>query len=173
MQFGVALVSEGGYPFCFTGGQNESVLAWDLRMLRNMYELSTGNTAVRSLYWSESSHSLLAVTECDYFDRLGNAIGYEETYEYNGTDDELSDDEGEEGNEEDYVRNGEKEEPYSWPKEAAHTAKDFGVTWDAGRHLFIQYSFKRHPGHSLRKRLTRSGLRARAAVIFKRCSYIS
>lgn len=130
-------------------------------MLRNLYELSTGNTVVRSLHWSEASQSLLAVTECDYVDRLGGMVGYRKTYDYNGTDDykgtndELQDDaeeekemdEDEDDDEDEYAQNGEKEEPYRWPTEAAHTAKDFAVTWDAGRHLLIQYSFKRHPGH--------------------------
>ncbi|KAL4457946.1 hypothetical protein ABPG75_012811 [Micractinium tetrahymenae] len=73
----LALADDQGQPFCFTSNAGaESVLCFDLRMRRCLYELATGNTNVCSLQWHSPSRSLFAVGECDYIDRHGHDYEY-------------------------------------------------------------------------------------------------
>lgn len=64
----IALASLGvaNQTFCFTGGPDECVKAWDLRKAEPLYELSTGNNQVRALSWSANASTLLASTYCPH-----------------------------------------------------------------------------------------------------------
>ncbi|GAQ78168.1 hypothetical protein KFL_000090140 [Klebsormidium nitens] len=123
----VALCAPGGsYPLCFTGGDNECVQAWDLRMMRGLYELSTGNNEPAALYWHEVSQSLLAVTDCMHITGHGFGPGYVD----------VSDEEGGEGP---------NATDYRWPGEAKHSVHAFRARWDVGYQSFIRYTFSRSP----------------------------
>lgn len=39
----LALTTNSGYPFAFTGSSDENIICWDLRYKRPLYELSAGN----------------------------------------------------------------------------------------------------------------------------------
>ncbi|PRW44385.1 beta-lactamase transpeptidase [Chlorella sorokiniana] len=63
----VALVEDQGTPFCFWSNYgSESILCFDLRMRRCLYELATGNTDVHHLQWHAPSRSLFADTSSKY-----------------------------------------------------------------------------------------------------------
>lgn len=73
----LALAEDQGQPFCFTSNAaSESVLCWDLRTRRCLYELATGNTEVCSMQWHAPSRSLFAVGDCYYIDRHGHDFEY-------------------------------------------------------------------------------------------------
>ena len=50
--------------------------AWDLRALRGLYELSTGNTVVKTLHWMTDVSCLVAQTESPHIDDEGCALNY-------------------------------------------------------------------------------------------------
>lgn len=60
--YGGAICSLDGTYYAFVGGENQSILAFDMRMGMCAYEMATGNADVKSLYWHDASSSL--VTRC-------------------------------------------------------------------------------------------------------------
>ncbi len=129
----------------FTGGDHyQTVQTWDVRARALVYELATGNTAVRTLPWDARHAMLYTGTENEYMDRHGG------TYDHRGAriapwayrtpleprvrggdggDDEMEDEEDE--NDDDW-----DEHEMCWPKRAAHDEKAFGYAYDAGEHVF-------------------------------------
>ena len=72
------LVSDGPASYAFTSSANESIICWDLRVQKPLYELATGNTQVNSLIWDSTTRSLVATTECVFMDRMGGYHSYGE-----------------------------------------------------------------------------------------------
>ncbi|KAK9817770.1 hypothetical protein WJX72_001936 [[Myrmecia] bisecta] len=77
----LAPLVDGGQPFCFTGGADESVKCWDVRAARCLYELATGNNNAEHMLWHGPSRSLLVCTECSHIDRDGFEYGYQMEYD--------------------------------------------------------------------------------------------
>lgn len=137
----------------FTGGDHyQNVMTWDVRARALVYELATGNTAVRTLTWDERHATLYAGTENEYMDRHGNTYDYrgariapwayqtplEPRVRGKGGEDDEMDDEDEEGEEEDSDDDWDEHEQ-CWPKRATHDEKAFGYAYDAGEHVFREY----------------------------------
>ena len=127
----------------FTGGdRSQSIKTWDVRARAMVYELATGNNAVRALSWDEKRNALYAATECDYMDRLGYYHGYRRAripkwarLDPAGTDDDGEEDmDDEEYDSDDYDDDGE-----NWPKNAYHSEDSFGYAFDAGEHTLCEY----------------------------------
>ncbi|SJL13455.1 uncharacterized protein ARMOST_16899 [Armillaria ostoyae] len=104
-----------------------------------VYELATGNTAVRGLAWDKTRNCLYAATECEYVDCDGRPFGYrwanvpsdlDSTEEQKQEDDNTSEAD---------VR---LQPPQCWPKRAYHAEDYFGHAFDAGEHRILRYQFK-------------------------------
>ncbi|KAI0326952.1 WD40 repeat-like protein [Cubamyces sp. BRFM 1775] len=73
----VVLVHPNGIPTLFTGGdRTQQIKMWDIREQECVYELSTGNNAVRGMAWDDAHSSLFVATECPYVNRFGERAGY-------------------------------------------------------------------------------------------------
>eukprot|EP00761_Pharyngomonas_kirbyi_P004538 gb/GECH01004543.1/.p1 GENE.gb/GECH01004543.1/~~gb/GECH01004543.1/.p1 ORF type:complete len:304 (+),score=69.05 gb/GECH01004543.1/:1-912(+) len=118
--FACGIASVNGVPFAWSGGSDESIKCYDLRMKTVLYELSTGNNTVHSLHFHPATQSIFAQTECLYIDRLGRK--------------HYSDGPGLMG-----AMSDEEEE--DWPQAAFHRNTDFDVDWDAGDHQLLQYQY--------------------------------
>ncbi|QRW23498.1 ribosomal protein L44 [Rhizoctonia solani] len=133
----VVLAHPDGIPTVFTGtGKHEQIKVWDIRACTPIYELATGNNAVKSLAWDSKRNCLYAATECAYMDRMGRHYDYRP-----GRVPSQSSQEGEASYEEDYDR--------CWPFEAWHAEDYFGYTFDAGDHRIFRYAFKEDPNTSI------------------------
>ncbi|KAF8755576.1 WD40 repeats protein, partial [Rhizoctonia solani] len=133
----VVLAHPDGIPTVFTGtGKHEQIKVWDIRACTPIYELATGNNAVKSLAWDSKRNCLYAATECAYMDRMGRHYDYRP-----GRVPSQSSQEGEAPYEEDYDR--------CWPFEAWHAEDYFGYTFDAGDHRIFRYAFKEDPDTSI------------------------
>jgi hypothetical protein len=55
-----------GVPFAFTGSNDEGMKVWDLRLALPLYELSSGNSEVRGLFYHNNSNTLFATIENRY-----------------------------------------------------------------------------------------------------------
>ncbi|KAF0980122.1 hypothetical protein FDP41_013771 [Naegleria fowleri] len=51
-----------GTPFVFSGGKDQCIRVWDIRMQVPLYELSAGNNVVTGLHWHDASSTLLCAT---------------------------------------------------------------------------------------------------------------
>ncbi|KAI0661809.1 hypothetical protein C8Q70DRAFT_1052118 [Cubamyces menziesii] len=140
----VQFIHPDGIPTVFTGSDRyQNIMMWDVRARSLVYELATGNNAVRALCWDAKRTTLYAATECDYMDRLGFTHGYRaahipgwakrmpEPEPVRGPDDDDDDDEGD----------GE----HCWPENAPHEERYFGYAYDAGEHTLLRYQFKEDP----------------------------
>jgi hypothetical protein len=114
-------VALGGSHFCFSGGANEGILVWDLRMTgRSLYELTTGNNIVDSLSWDAATNTLLAAT-----------------YNVDGTSRILSEGDFDDDNEND---------DRDWPVDALHQPCDFGYRFNVrGEPSVFEYRFTSEP----------------------------
>ncbi|RPD72488.1 hypothetical protein L226DRAFT_588175, partial [Lentinus tigrinus ALCF2SS1-7] len=145
----VQLIHPDGIPVVFTGGdRSQSIKTWDIRTCAMVYELATGNNAVRAISWDEKRNTLYAATECDYMDRNGYHHGYRRgripkwarlNPQEAGTDDE-EDMYDEEYDSDDYDDDGE-----NWPEDAHHSEDSFGYAYDAGENTLLRYEFKEDP----------------------------
>ncbi|KAI0663899.1 WD40-repeat-containing domain protein [Cubamyces menziesii] len=73
----VVLVHPNGIPTLFTGGdRTQQIKMWDIREQECVYELSTGNNAVRGMAWDDAHSSLFVATECPYVNQFGERAGY-------------------------------------------------------------------------------------------------
>ncbi|KAI0719173.1 hypothetical protein C8T65DRAFT_803280 [Cerioporus squamosus] len=144
----VQLVHPDGIPVVFTGGErSQSIKTWDIRARAMVYELATGNNAVRALSWDAKRNALYAATECDYMDRNGYHHGYRRARipkwarlypeEAGEDDDEDMDDEEYDSDDDDSEEN--------WPENAYHSEDSFGYAYDAGEHTLLRYGFKEDP----------------------------
>ncbi|CUA72580.1 hypothetical protein RSOLAG22IIIB_10136 [Rhizoctonia solani] len=71
------LVHADGIPMVFSGStQKEQIRLFDIRARCCVYELSTGNNAVRSLAWDSTRNALYAATECSHKDWMGFRHNY-------------------------------------------------------------------------------------------------
>ena len=112
----------GDMPLLFSGSSDGAIRLWDLRNSgRCVYELATGNARVEALEWDAAGCALLALTRRDAARR---AYGRD------------SDDDDAEGEAWD-----------AWPRDAHHSADDFGVQWDQPHeeYGFAQYRFTEEP----------------------------
>ncbi|KAJ7199236.1 WD40 repeat-like protein, partial [Mycena pura] len=147
--------SIGGQPFIIYGtDKSEQIKVWDVRSRKPMYELATGNTAVRSLAWDARRQTLLAATECIYRDRVGNVHDYRPAKigshgrEWLGDGDAHGEHEGEDKDEdwededEDEDEDDEDDEERWWPDRAWHAETSFGVALDCADHMLFRYQFK-------------------------------
>ena len=66
-----------GTPFVWSGGLDQCVRCWDLRMQVPLYELSTGNNTVLALDWHEQSSTLFCATN-----HVHDASSFDEEEEY-------------------------------------------------------------------------------------------
>ncbi|KAJ1302210.1 hypothetical protein OPQ81_001034 [Rhizoctonia solani] len=129
----VVLAHPDGIPTVFSGtGKHEQIKVWDIRARTPVYELATGNNAVKSLAWDSKRNCLYAATECTYMDRLGYHHGYRP-----GNIPKQSDESEQQLHNEDYER--------CWPIGAWHAEDYFGYTFDAGDHRIYRYAFKEDP----------------------------
>ncbi|KAG8756521.1 hypothetical protein FRC11_005256, partial [Ceratobasidium sp. 423] len=114
------LVHPDGIPAVFTGStQQEQVRLFDVRARCCVYELATGNNAVRSLAWDSTRNALYAATECSHRDWMG--------YRHN------------------YRPSNERDYEHCWPDRAFHVEHHFGYMFDAGDHRIYRYAFKENP----------------------------
>ncbi|KAH7332730.1 hypothetical protein B0J17DRAFT_619513 [Rhizoctonia solani] len=129
----VVLAHPDGIPTVFTGtGKHEQIKVWDIRARTPVYELATGNNAVKSLAWDSKRNCLYAATECTYMDRMGYHHDYRP-----GNIPKQSGESTEELHEGDYEQ--------CWPIGAWHAEDYFGYTFDAGNHRIFRYAFKEDP----------------------------
>ncbi len=54
------------------------VTAWDMKMFKPIYELSSGNNSVEYLGWHDETTTLFATTQCYHIDRFHQRIDYME-----------------------------------------------------------------------------------------------
>ncbi|CAE6430443.1 unnamed protein product [Rhizoctonia solani] len=128
----IVLAHPDGIPTVFTGtGKHEQIKVWDIRARTPVYELATGNNAVKSLAWDSKRSCLYAATECAYMDRMG----YHHDYRPGNIPKQSGEKEGFYGG--DYGR--------CWPIGAWHAEDYFGYTFDAGDHRIYRYAFKEDP----------------------------
>ncbi|KAL9646379.1 hypothetical protein ABK040_014530 [Willaertia magna] len=112
------LVNIDGTSFVFSSGEDESIRCWDLRMQLPLYELSTGNSTVKSLHYHKPSNTL--ISGCDFrYNRFGD-----KRYGFRGTAWEEDD-----------------EDDLDWPKEAKHEKDDFKEVFDAEDSMILRYKF--------------------------------
>ncbi|KAK0430856.1 WD40-repeat-containing domain protein [Armillaria borealis] len=102
-------------------------LVWDVRGRRMVYELATGNTAVRGLAWDKTRNCLYAATECEWANVPGDL---DSTEEQKQEDDNPSE------------ADARLQPPQCWPKRAHHAEDYFGHAFDAGEHRILRYQFK-------------------------------
>ncbi|KAI0635599.1 hypothetical protein C8Q77DRAFT_1155387 [Trametes polyzona] len=150
----VQLIHPDGIPTVFTGGdRSECVKMWDVRARALVYELATGNTAVRALAWDARRTTLYAATECEYIDRLGYTHGYRSAHIPRwGQLDPPAGQEGAEGGDEDDYDSDEDDnggDERCWPERAAHEERFFGYAYDAGEHTLLRYKYKEDPDSSV------------------------
>ncbi|CAE7057677.1 unnamed protein product [Rhizoctonia solani] len=130
----IVLAHPDGVPTVFTGtGKHEQIKVWDIRARTPVYELATGNNAVKSLAWDSKRNCLYAATECVYMDRLG----YHHNYRPGNISKQPDESDDEELYDGDYER--------CWPIGAWHAEDYFGYAFDAGDHRIYRYAFKEHP----------------------------
>ena len=105
----LALVDICGVPIVFASSLDHAIKAWDVRLGRCLFELSTGNADVEQICWHAPSCSLLALTERhqsrasharEHMERFGESLGDETP---------------------------EEEDEDAWPQEAYHEEGDFGT----------------------------------------------
>ncbi len=130
----------------FTGGdRSQSIKAWDIRARAMVYELATGNNAVRALSWDAKRNALYAAAECDYMDRNGYHHGYRraripkwaQLYPQEAGEDDDDDDDDDMDDEEYDSDDDDGEE--NWPENAYHSEDSFGYAYDAGEHTLRQF----------------------------------
>ncbi|CUA78566.1 hypothetical protein RSOLAG22IIIB_13238 [Rhizoctonia solani] len=130
------LVHADGIPMVFSGStQQEQIRLFDIRARCCVYELSTGNNAVRSLAWNSTRNALYAATECSHKDWMGFRHNYGPSMTAEILNRPGNNDEG------DYE--------HCWPDRAFHVEHHFGYLFDAGDHRIYRYAFKENPDVSV------------------------
>ncbi|RHY28235.1 hypothetical protein DYB32_006117 [Aphanomyces invadans] len=109
----VALSDDG--TVLFLGGTNQSIVAFDVRYGRGLYELTTGNNDVHQMLWDDATSSLVASTNWTHCNRYCMPAGYR------------------------VVDGG------TWPSSATHRPSDFGHKFDSGQSCILQYEFTTAP----------------------------
>ncbi|KAJ7161926.1 hypothetical protein C8R43DRAFT_1063191 [Mycena crocata] len=142
---GVLLAHPDGIPAVFTGSTRDEVIRlWDVRARKLVYELSTGNNAVRGMAWDEPRNTLYVATNCSYMDRNGYTDDYRrarlppsmlpEPVPARGMPNYADEDE-----------EGDGGFDKCWPKGAKHSEDYWGAVFDAGNHRIFRYEFKEDP----------------------------
>ncbi|GJE96272.1 WD40 repeat domain-containing protein [Phanerochaete sordida] len=126
-----------GLPVMFSGGvKSEGIKCWDVRAQKCVYELSTGNTEVAGLAWSDAHKTLYATGGCSHKDWMGAYHGYRDFEMGHIRDSDILGPR----------KRGEpmEREPF-WPDRAIHIENAFGYAYDAGSHVMLSYRFKEQP----------------------------
>jgi WD40 repeat protein len=121
-----------GIPFAFTGGSDEGIRVWDLRLGTCLYELSTGNSTVHGIYYHNTSNTLYASVESNHQDD-----NYMDGDDYDSEMDEDSDDERYDS---------------PWPTQAVHGRYDFEEYYMVDYCSLISYNFKNAPEQPIKHR---------------------
>lgn len=123
-------------------------MLWDIRACKVVYDLSTGNTNVRSLVWDETRTALYAATKCQYVDGGGNTRGYRRAekpgymrkFEDRRSGFFMRDNDDGDVNSDDYPPDSEDDDDESnWPKRAHHPEDYYGSFFDAAEHLLCMF----------------------------------
>ncbi|SJL13498.1 uncharacterized protein ARMOST_16942 [Armillaria ostoyae] len=133
-----------------------------------VYELATGNTAVRGLAWDKTRNCLYAATECEYVDCDGRPFGYRWANVPSDLDSTEEQKQEDNNTSEADVR---LQPPQCWPKRAYHAEDYFGHAFDAGEHRILRYQFKSNANPRILRRLESMRLQISVAVtsIFHYC----
>lgn len=110
--------SINGIPYFFMGGTNESVLVYDIRSQKALYELSSGNNHIISINWHNQSQSLVFTCENDYIGIYGTR--------FYGDDDEPDNDS-------------------NWPQKAVHERNHFNLEFNNEYKQTLIYKFMNQP----------------------------
>lgn len=126
-------------------------MAWDIRARALVYELGTGNNAVRALSWDAKRSALYAATECDYMDRNVYTHDYRSARiprwarldpndhsDFGPMSESMEVDEDEE---EEYHSLEDDDDDRAWPNMAHHSETHFGYAYDAGEHVLREWPF--------------------------------